>query len=137
MAYASQGWVKDLLKKVLKKCKDEGLNKYSEEEIVIGKWIDGKPIYRKVFNVTFPSREIGYYEIPLANIGVQNVAYMLNIYGTALKADGYTIIINAGTYTESAFIDCNLSKQVLWFYSTGGAGSASGKCIIEYTKTTD
>lgn len=32
------------------------LNEYSEtDEIIIGKWINDKPIYRKVFNFTMPS----------------------------------------------------------------------------------
>lgn len=111
-------------------------NEYSEEERVVGCFIDGKPIYRKVFDVTFPASG-NSSEIPFANIGIQNVADVINIYGTVLKTDGYTIIINAGTFTDSAFMDCHLSRQILWLYSKGNAGGRSGKAIVEYTKTTD
>ena len=33
----------------------ENNNVYSEEEQIIGKWIDGKPIYRKVIITTSPT----------------------------------------------------------------------------------
>lgn len=67
MAYASQKYVKDLLGQTLKTAKEQGLlggggssesggsgdtyvgfYDYSEEEQIVGQWIDGKPLYQKV-----------------------------------------------------------------------------------------
>lgn len=97
---------------------------YSTTETQIGKWIDGKPIYRKVF--------------VLENV----ITTSSNSWTTLFNATGMNIgtIINASiiTYTEKfcANILCKLSTAQnvrCWTYS----GYDVKIVIIEYTKTTD
>lgn len=94
---------------------------YSTEETVIGKWIDGKPIYRKVFPINFN------YTDSIRNVAkdIYNVSHVIHCYG----------------------VDYNNVNGCLYFrgWSKNGYLQAmseyhSGSCtqvIFEYTKTTD
>lgn len=115
------------------------VNNYSTEEIKVGTWIDGKPIYRKV--------------VDLGGIGISSTSIKRyidgNYYDTIVKFDGYLyntstkIALNQrfynGNWISITYVnELNNYLQVLierndinvWnnFYV---------KIIIEYTKTTD
>lgn len=111
-------------------------NVYSTEEQVVGKWIDGKPLYRKVLN----------------NISVE---------GKTATAPKYTYINNLPNSIDKIFIKyatvlVNTNNLLLPFISTDGGiikinnitteqimitnettYSGIGTLILEYTKTTD
>lgn len=55
--------------------------KYSTDETVVGKWIDGKPIYRKVFMSTFPNQDTDSF-IP---IGVSYESFT-DIFGLVVNS---------------------------------------------------
>ena len=58
---------------------DDNLHEYSTEEKVVGKWIDGKPIYEKVINGTIigsPADWTNFYDC--TNLNIDN---MINIKG--------------------------------------------------------
>lgn len=104
---------------------------YSLEEQVIGTWIDGKTIYRRVVEFTFSSTQNTW------NLVVsQPFASLVNCYGY-LK----------DTTTFMPFPTTN-GNEVLSVYGNGTTGfyekhnyeypgGKSGYLIIEYTKTTD
>lgn len=52
--FALKSWVVSLVNKVTKKAVN---NKYSSNEIQIGTWIDGKPLYRRCVDTDKPSSE--------------------------------------------------------------------------------
>ena len=99
--------------------------KYSTEETVIGKWIDGKPIYRKVININ-PKSLVSWEFIPETdNLQIEKI-----INGTVIG-------------TDSSFTDCVASLYTRR-YSSGNFGFlvigwslVATTLIIEYTKTTD
>lgn len=107
-------------------------NVYSTNEIVIGKWIDGKPIYRKVFSGTFgdvkthfSQSEIGY-ETVIKAYGIMN-----SIWGNWWHFPTY--------FTESAYyIATYYTTEIITIEHGGNYNDNSQiRFIIEYTKTTD
>lgn len=106
-------------------------NIYSTEETVVGRWIDGKPLYRKVLALTSPSTT-DITEI--LDISSLNFEY-INCFAS-VDVDG-TRIYN-GLYGKSDNFYFNV-----WIRSNGKLTveskylSASMTVILEYTKTTD
>ena len=76
--FALKSWVINLVNKVTKKN-----NKYSTNETVIGTWIDGKPLYRKVFketNYTISSSQ--YHYIDISTMDIDNISALYGVlYG--------------------------------------------------------
>lgn len=101
---------------------------YSITEIKTGaNWIDGKPIYRKVLEVTEQSELDSGITIP-------NIDKPVLIYGTQIDEDGVVYSLNAGEVVNS-FAGANV------YFSTTIGGTigqmTSITVIVEYTKTTD
>lgn len=108
-------------------------NIYSETETVIGKWIDNKPIYRKVLTGTLPT---GSGENTFSFSGIS----IINFYGKIKSTSGASFLINTyytplPAYSISSWIDNsgNLKIDCGTNYNT----SSEYKIILEYTKTTD
>lgn len=110
------------------------MNVYSTEEKIVGTWIDGKPIYRKVLVCTRDTA-LGY---PGGSSG----------FGTWKPVAGWTVTIpNINEYVNITpmvsagnRIDHNIqTDKSLQFYSLSGAHTikVGSPLIIEYTKTTD
>lgn len=110
-------------------------NNYSTDEIVIGKWIDGKPLYRKVFNITNPASSNTNY-VNISSMNIDTVTHLYGYYKT-----------NAGTF-GIPFHDSNDNLSVMFIsgdnnlYIRGRFGNnytsiTEVKVILEYTKTTD
>lgn len=111
----------------------ENLTTYSTEEKVVGTWIDGKPIYRKVIESTVANIEsvinnlgfdvisdirgwaVSYYKNrwPFPNYSKADSNYSIDVY---LDIDTNNINFNFGSYYPSSNVV---------------------KAIIEYTKTTN
>ena len=51
-------------------------NIYSEEETVVGTWIDGKPLYRKVVKYTLETPKF-YPSYPNFDTGIRNIDYIM------------------------------------------------------------
>ena len=103
------------------------LKTYSTEEQIVGTWIDGKPIYRKV--VTF-SDEL---TVPCDN-WVKTGVNAVNMIVLSAKITSMTGIITAGTFdTPLCYtIDGELAIQT----ARNGQSVTAKYLIIEYTKTT-
>ncbi len=110
-------------------------NIYSTDEQVVGKWIDGKPLYRKVVTVNAPSQ---------ANNS--EIIYSLESGCNIRKIDGFIITktknkYNINTYfTTSDFIYAYIHNDNRTIYMKIGNTAYIGSTvtlILEYTKTTD
>ena len=127
-----------------KKIAKENMNisyKYSTNEIVVGKWIDDKPIYRKVIstNSLLPTGP-DYLEIPH---GISDMNKVVNIKCIAKNEDNtYFDFNNFNTVNESG----EPNKAVRTFVDNtnisvyGGAfvyNVIEAYFILEYTKTAD
>lgn len=112
-----------------------GLGTYSTDEVRIGTWIDGKPLYRKVIN--------GNQELLNGTQIVTNIPFdtCVSITGMFNSSDN-SATIPFPSYTSST----SYLRMVLNDFPTGGLGVQSGFTsstirktiiILEYTKTTD
>ena len=106
-------------------------HEYSTEEKVVGKWIDGKPIYEKVINVE--NFIIGENEITLENLDT-----IINYSGSLILTD-YANYKRVFPYIQNN----STSKVVINHYNETKFVVASAftcntiNIIIQYTKTTD
>ena len=94
---------------------------YSTEETVIGKWIDGKPIYRKVFPINF------YYNDGMRNVAkdIYNVSHVIHCFGVDYNNTNGSIYFRG--WTRNGYL------QAMGEYHSGNCTHV----IFEYTKTTD
>lgn len=105
---------------------------YSTNEQKIGKWIDGKPLYRKVLNITNPAGSNTDYK----DVADLNISTLVNLYGYYKNASGKFDI----PFYDS---DSNYCVMFISQYNQlrGRFGLPSevleAKVILEYTKKTD
>lgn len=108
-------------------------NNYSTEERVIGEWIDGKPIYRKVIEGI--TDESGGMQLGI----ITNIDNLINIYGYIQSATGHQFSPNSSMGIDGSN-DIRIIKipagniQIQfgsYFYN------CSYEFSLEYTKTTD
>lgn len=121
---------------------DEYLNEmndrtiYSTDEKVIGTWIDGKPLYRKVFTTTMPSTNNSWVNV----VNLLQVDMITKLNGILVGADGRKIYIPNYESTEYHYsLSYQPSTNAIQVYGNGSIsfGGRPLYVIIEYTKTTD
>lgn len=106
---------------------------YSDEEREVGVWRDGKPLYQKTLNGTFPSNTTtNEFNIP-------NIETLIDAAGFVLNTPNIQHF--PATYTSSAFINViyNGTTQRI-NVNRASSSNWSGKAFyvtIWYTKTTD
>ena len=88
---ASREYVKDLLLKVLNRLTSYKLN----DEIIIGTWIDSKPIYRKVLKLTSSNKTNENTTIYSNFRTNNNVDTITNFYGTIKGTNNRVHAINS------------------------------------------
>lgn len=97
---------------------------YSEYEEEIGTWIDGKPIYRKVSNVTISNKSTW-----TSLISISNLDKLINVYGFCKN-------VTLPRYESSNYyVQFLFENNYLKYMANGTSGSAF--IVTEYTKTTD
>lgn len=110
-----------------------GGGKYSTNEQIIGEQIDGKPIYRKVVQITSPTSDASF------DMGLNNVDFIIGLYGCMINSNNDATIFNP-TYSNSFTIyykyDTNKLNQY-YITSSPQAHNRTTYITIEYTKTTD
>ncbi|MBS5955491.1 MAG: hypothetical protein KIC73_01115 [Clostridiales bacterium] len=125
----------------LAECDGNSKDVYSYDEIEIGTWVDGKPIYRKVIPGKLAKNSGNI--ITFANVSDLKIDRVINLYGNAVdevykgqitlqmsfnRTDGLEAAVNMYYDTPSA--------NILYHFLNNG-GSLSGiaaNVIIEYTK---
>lgn len=112
----------------------QGTTTYSLNEIDTGKtWIDGKPIYRKVYNVgALPNSTDKNIDSELTDVSIKR------IYGYAVASDNTTIALPHASNGEGYCINVYFNNRNNITISTGVDRSYFyGYVVLEYTKTTD
>ena len=112
---------------------DQG--RYSTNEIVVGMWIDGKPIYRKVIEKS------SNFTSDTSVGSIPNISTIIDIYGSVERTNGRVIpVINANSsdieFQTSIYVTDKTTGSVNFVYGTGVSPSKL-ELILEYTKTTD
>lgn len=121
---------------------------YSTKEIIIGKWIDNKPIYRKTVACGALTSMSDYSNPKAVASGLINVDKVINLYGFAQKSDGSHMIVlpfvpqeNTGFETLGTIrVSYNLVKNNIEFMCISSevfAPYTESYITLEYTKTTD
>ena len=125
---------------------------YSETEQVIGKWINGKPLYRKVVNFTNPT-DTDFVNFDLAEVdfilingayvsgGLDKIQIPFFKDSTATGDTGDRIVDTVyGLWTDSVGSDGGVKLVISFFNCTTEEPiyrNGSGYLIFQYTKTTD
>lgn len=110
------------------------LDVYSTEEIKTNKvWIDGKPIYRKVIDVTMVTTE----SMKSINTGITNMEICIFAYGCALYNQSTILPLNfLNADGWNSFHIANKGKTIV-MQRDDTFPTTTGYIILEYTKTTD
>ena len=132
---ASREYVKDLLLKVLNRLTSYKLN----DEIIIGTWIDNKPIYRKVLKLTSSNKTNENTTIYSNFRTNNNVDSITNFYGTIKGSNNRVQSINSPAISNTLgimtyFTDVGNINEI---HSYSFENSCPITLIVEYTKTTD
>lgn len=106
---------------------------YSIEEKVIGTWIDGRPIYRKVIVTTTPSTENSWVDVA---IGVDNIKEYIR-YDAKFETSGLTYFADIFEDSTHKFMAVAKSNAIAMLVGSSGWCSKPVTLILEYTKTTD
>lgn len=110
-------------------------NVYSTTETVIGKWVDYKPIYRKVVDIGgLPNATT-----KTVSSGITNLSYITKMYGVA-NYGNYFIILNDVYPSDDRYgtrIEYNKETNNISISTAMDRSNYAGYVIIEYTKTTD
>lgn len=111
---------------------------YSETEQVVGTWIDGKPIYRKVVqkNTTINA---GNNRV---THGISNLETLVNVYGTIYFTNSSEQTPLTSSSPNAMNWSCAVSgvSSTEFNISAGSSLSNAGATVtitLEYTKTTD
>ena len=121
---ASREYVKDLITKVLKK-----FNTYSTDEKLIGFWIDGKPLYRKIITGTTTSSVDSYYSLSGINYDIiTNIKVLVNTPAYVVDLSTYSNSGQNGVLIEKSQNRLRISNNNYAFYNSPVI------IILEYTK---
>lgn len=106
---------------------------YSTNEVKTNKvWIDGKPIYRKVFsNISITTGTGKYFATGLTNVNIIKLEGILN-YSSASQ-----YITIPSYYSSTIYITANYHYGQNRIFYDSGTFSGTAIFILEYTKTTD
>ena len=108
---------------------------YSEEEQVVGRWTDGKPLYQKTITISSVSCDSSWHEVAH---NISDIDTIGSVEGVVIDSNGvafYPANTYRPTYTIGVVIGADKTKIQ---YINNWLGSASNLIItIKYTKTTD
>lgn len=104
---------------------------YSEEETVVGRWINGKPIYRRAFIFSSVRGEVPGIDI------TPDIDVVISLYGSLKDGSGYLpfTFYHADVYTSLHIEDNKLLCHIIKGNNT--LLNKPALAILEYTKTTD
>lgn len=115
------------------------LNTYSREETIVGTWLNGEPLYRKVmvFNTEINSESENKFAHNIENANFIRIKEA-HLYQ---PGSGYSLPLPITLYSSNTAFD-NLNIRVdrthVWFLvATTWSGGWYKIVILEYTKTTD
>lgn len=109
-------------------------NIYTEEERIIGCWVDGRPIYQKYIDIgDISGSELNNYDVSSLNINF--LVYVdVNYYQTNINNVEFWYSASSGADSRVLGINSDHTKLLCW-----GTNSVFRytKLILRYTKTTD
>ena len=115
----------------------ENLKRYSEQEQVVGKWIDGKRLYRKVVKFgAFPSN--GQRTV---NHNIENLQKICQFTYTWYDLEDAKWFSGPRVDNSNTMCKIGITYSNLYIEGLGNVAwadrTSEGQCVIYYTKTTD
>lgn len=108
---------------------------FSEEEQVVGRWTDGKPLYQKTITISSVSADTSWHEVAH---NISDIDTIGSVEGVIIESNGvafYPANAYRPTYTIGVLVGADKTTVK---YINNWLGSASKLIItIQYTKTTD
>ena len=115
-----------------------GKSIYSTDEAVIGRWIDGRNLYRKVFNIGQLNGTGGITSKPH---GIANFDRAIHLYGSARNTSlesRYTIgLPYPAVSSTQPTISLQSNKTSIQVYHPSDVGNYSAVVVMEYIKVAD
>lgn len=106
---------------------------YSTEEVDTGKkWIDGKPIYRRVFYINNPA--INWSRVSL---NAHDIDWIVKHEYTAKRTGGAVITEYYRANTDNYGVHLLVDNGTLYYYCQSNSAFSAMSITVEYTKTTD
>ena len=111
-----------------------GFQDYSESEIIVGRWVDGKPLYRKSYKITTPSASNSSTVLFTysSDIEIQDIDGCILAPDENIKVNYY--------YSTNNYVACwsnHKNKQIKMRINNSAYTSKPAIITILYTKTTD
>lgn len=111
--------------------------KYSTEETVVGEWIDGKPIYRKIVNTKTPNST--KTDTAIKTNVADNIETLVSVTGFFISTSSNKIIVNSNfgsEYYNAVYIRTSDNSIIM---QVGVSAYVNRDIVVtlEYTKTTD
>lgn len=104
-------------------------NVYSTNEMEIGKWIDNKPVYRKVISTSLNLTSSGIHNLDIGLTNVDNLIKLDYKLISGIRQLTFNSAINA--------IGIDTSNNLYIYTGVAWDNNIPFVFIIEYTKTTD
>lgn len=120
----------------------EEVSDYSTEEVEIGTWIDGKPLYRKVGSITFTSAYNGTGSHKRGSFISSDIDYgtITKIFSSPNLStslyNGYNSAVASNIYVENTSGNSN-KGYIMGFTNRSDFLNVPFYIVVEYTKTTD
>ena len=112
---------------------DYNLHEYSTEEKVVGKWVDGKPIYEKV--ISFSLSGNGFLSYPHNIENLKNMHFISMLHSNAENGHKTTRTYTPWYNPASVYLDEINSTNILLYHNSDMTNFY--EFILRYTKTTD
>ena len=124
-------------------------NIYSTDEIVVGEWIDGKPLYQKTIQCTMPqcaTEGTAVIEYTATGISNADIIYFKEMFLNGTASDNHftsrtlPYTINSGNDIKAGITDNGIGStdRIIQIASrTKSFNACDIYAIVQYTKTTD
>ena len=133
------------IKTLIGNLKSSSYDTYSTNETIVGKWINGKPIYRKTVEFSTSTLHAGENYV---SHGLQNIELLMVNKNWSFLVDDHDGVVSVWQLGNSVNGDISSFSQyscnIVWTNASTisiyiGSGLSPKKVIItfEYTKTTD
>lgn len=116
--------------------KVEKLSTYSTDEVRIGTWIDGKPLYRKIIETTMPETPSNGVYITKNTTNIPDMSFGYVSRAIAISNNQYYTLpyINNSGYATKFFIEI---QDLILANGNTSFNNSKTFVVLEYTKTTD
>lgn len=106
---------------------------YSTDEVIVGTWIDGKPLYELTLYTAGPS---SIFSIDLTDYNINLITNMHGMY--TVNGDQVTLpLSHTNGFADQSFLRYNSDKTLLFAFGSYQTPASNIIATLQYTKTTD